>query len=234
MATPLVTEQAVAARAARPSPAAGASSMPLSDIDVRALERIGTRITVPRGHTIFFEGDPANTIYRVASGALRTSRLMPDGRRYVIDFLFPSDFAGLNDGNTRATTAETLCDTTLIRYARRAFDEALDANRGLGRMILSLLSGGLACAHDQLFLLGRKTAAERVATFLLTMAARKGVDRFDLPMNREDIADHLGLTIETISRTFSQLKAKGLIRTDGPASVTIESRDALRNLAECC
>ena len=182
MSVQLFTEQA-AVKSMRSPSAAGRPTTVLSEMDARMLERIGTRITVTRDHTIFFEEDPANTIYQVVSGALRTSRVMPDGRRYVIDFLFPGDFAGLNDSSTRIMTAETLCETALIRYSRREFETALDANRGLGRMILSVLLGGLACAHDRLFLLGRKTAVERVATFLLTMAARKGGDRFDLPMN---------------------------------------------------
>jgi CRP/FNR family transcriptional regulator len=233
MSVQIFTERA-AVKSMRSPSAAGRPTTALDEMDARALERIGTRITVPRDHTIFFEEDPANTIYQVVSGALRTSRVMADGRRYVVDFLFPGDFAGLNDGSTRKMTTETLCETVLIRYSRREFETALDANRRLGRMILSVLHGGLACAHDRLFLLGRKTAVERLATFLLTMAARKGGDRLELPMNREDIADHLGLTTETISRTFSRLKAKGLIRTSGSATVMIQSRDALEDLAERC
>lgn len=202
--------------------------------DTAALERIGTRVVMHRGQTVFHEGDATEAVYRVLSGAVRTSRLMADGRRYVADFLFPGDFVGLNDGPTRGMTADALCDAVLIRYPRSQFDRTLDADRGVGRMILAMLCGGLSSAQDRMLLLGRKTAAERVASFLLMMAERKGSERFELPMTREDIADYLGLTIETISRTISQFRAKNVIRTEGATMITIARRDALEDLAEAC
>lgn len=202
--------------------------------DTNALERIGTRLVLHRGQTLFHEGDSNEAVYRVMSGAVRTSRLMADGRRYVADFLFPGDFVGLNDGRTRGMTADALCDAVLIRYPRSQFDRTLDADRSLGRMILTMLCGGLSSAQDRMLLLGRKTAAERVASFLLMMAERKGNERFELPMTREDIADYLGLTVETISRTISQFKAKNVIRTEGATTITITRRELLENLAEAC
>jgi len=157
---------------------------------------------------------------------------MQDGRRYVADFVFPGDFIGLNDGRVRTTTAEALCETVLICCSRHQFDAMLEADRRLGRMVLTILSGGLTNAENRMLMLGRKTAAERVASFLLTMMARKGCERFELPMTREDIADYLGLTIETISRMISLFRTKRIIRTEGATSIVIEDLDALEDLAQ--
>ena len=158
---------------------------------------------------------------------------MSDGRRYVADFLFPGDFIGLNDGDVRSSTADALCDAILVRYSRRQFDTTLDADRRLGRMILLTLCGGLTSAQDRMLLLGRKTAAERVASFLLMMSERKGDDCIELPMTREDIADYLGLTIETISRIISQFKARKIIQTQSATAITIRNREALEGIAAC-
>lgn len=197
-----------------------------------ALERIGTRMVLRRHQPLFQEGDEADAVYRVVSGAVRTSRVMPDGRRYVADFLFPGDFMGLNDRQVRTVTAEALCDVILIRYSRRQFNSSIEADRCLGRMILSILSGGLTSAQERMLLLGRKTAVERVASFLLMMADRNESDRIELPMTREDIADYLGLTIETVSRTISLFKAKNIIRTLGATTIVIKDQEALGDLSE--
>lgn len=204
----------------------------IGDDDSDALERIGTRLVLRRHQPLFQEGDQADAVYRVVSGAVRTSRVMPDGRRYVADFLFPGDFIGLNDRQVRMVTAEALCDVILVRYARRQFNSSIEADRSLGRMILSVLSGGLTNAQERMLLLGRKTAAERVASFLLMMAGREESDRIELPMTREDIADYLGLTIETVSRTISLFKAKAVIKTLGAATIVIQNLSALEDLAE--
>lgn len=209
---------------------AGQPDMANADI----LDSIGTRVVVARGHALFREGDDADTIYRIVSGALRTSRLMPDGRRYVADFLFPGDFVGLNDSALRSTTADALCDTILVRCSRRQFESKLEADRRLGRMILSVLTGGLSSAQERMLLLGRKSAAERVASFLLMMADRDGGDAIELPMTRGDIADYLGLTIETISRVISQFKSRNVICAQGATTLRIQKRDVLEGLAECC
>lgn len=235
MDTQLLTSQVIAgAKAIYATQVGSLSGNVIGVMDIDPLERIGKRMVLQRGQTLFYEGDPADTVYRVVGGALRTSRLMPDGRRYVADFLFPGDFVGLSDGPTRSLTADALCDAILVRFSRRQFDATLDTDRRLGRMILTVLSGRLTSAHGRMLLLGRKTAPERVASFLLMMAERKGSDRIDLPMTREDIADYLGLTIETISRTISQFKAKNIIRTQCATAITIQNREALEDIAECC
>jgi CRP-like cAMP-binding protein len=197
-----------------------------------ALERIGTRSVVRRGTTVFYEGDPADSVYRVVSGAIRTSKLMADGRRYVADFLFPGDFFGMNDQRYRTLTAEALCDAIIVRYPRAVFDGVLDRDPRFGRYLLSKLCGGLTSAHDRMLLLGRKTALERIASFLLMMAARESGERIELPMTRVDIADYLGLTVETVSRIMTQLKLDRVIQLPDPAQVVLLDRGGLARIAE--
>jgi len=197
-----------------------------------ALEQIGARSMVRRGATLFHEGDPADGIYKVVTGAIRTSRLMPDGRRYVSDFLFPGDFIGLSDGRYRTSSAEALCDTVVIRCARSVFESIVENDPRFGRYLLSVLRGGLAGAQDRMLLLGRRTAIERVASFLLAMAARASSERIDLPMTRTDIADYLGLTIETVSRSLTQLKTQRVIQIPAPSQVVILRRDALEAMTD--
>jgi CRP-like cAMP-binding protein len=223
-----------AMRAVTVTPPARAARLASAANDFDVLDHIGSRMVLRRNQPLFHEGDEADNIYRVISGAIRTSRVMPDGRRYVADFLFPGDFIGLNEHHVRTVAAEALCDAILIRCSRRQFELHLDENRCLGRMILTILSGGLSSAQERMLLLGRKTAAERVASFLLMMAARRGSDRIELPMTREDIADYLGLTIETISRTISLFKAKNIIKTLAATTIVVQNRNALEDLAESC
>lgn len=197
-----------------------------------ALDRIGTRSVVKRGATIFYEGDPADSVYKVVSGAVRTSKLMADGRRYVSDFLFPGDFFGMNDAQERALTAEALCDAIVVRYPRRSFYDVVEHEPRIGRLLLAVLCGGLATAQDRMLLLGRKTAVEKIASFLLGLAERVSANRITLPMNRLDIADHLGLTIETVSRVLSQLKGNHLIQIPDSSHVVILDRAGLSSVAE--
>lgn len=197
-----------------------------------ALDRRGMRSVITRGSAIFYEGDPADWVYKVVSGAVRTSKLMADGRRYIADFLFPGDFFGLNDRTYRTFTAEAICDAIIVRWPRHVFDGAVADDPRLGRFLLTMLCGGLSVAHDRMLLLGRKTAVERIASFLVEMAARESRDRIELPMTRADIADYLGLTVETVSRILTQLKTDRVIQLAGPTHVTILDEAALRGIAE--
>lgn len=202
------------------------------DAQSAALARIGARATVRRGEPLFHEGDPADHVFKVVAGAVRTTKLMSDGRRYVVDFLFPGDFFGFSEGKYRTATAEALCDAIIVRYPRAAFEQALQSDAGLGRFMLTMLCGGLSLAHERMLLLGRKTAVEKIASFLLMMADRKGADTVELPMTRADIADYLGLTVETVSRTMTQLRSEGVIRMPDPAHIALARRAALETIAE--
>lgn len=216
-------------QAARPRPLPESAEVRAGN---EALDRCGMRSVITRGSSIFYEGDPADWVYKVVSGAIRTSKLMADGRRYIADFLFPGDFFGLNDRDYRTFTAEAICDAIIVRWPRRVFDGAVANDPRLGRYLLTMLCGGLSVAHGRMLLLGRKTAVERIATFLVEMAARESGDRIELPMTRADIADYLGLTVETVSRVLTQLKSDRVIQLAGPTHVKILDEAALHGIAE--
>jgi len=205
-----------------PRPHAGGS---LADFD-----QIGTVISVRRNEALFREGDPGRFWFRVLIGALRSSRLLPDGRRHISGFTLPGDFVGLED--IYRFTAEAVSNATLMRYSRQTIDGLVEQQPGLGRCLLKLVCGDLDTAQSQMLLLGRKNAAEKLASFLLTMADRNGkADRISLPMTRCDIADYLGLTTETVSRVFSQLRSEGVITLRASSEVGLKNRSALQALA---
>jgi CRP-like cAMP-binding protein len=196
------------------------------------LDRIGTPLTLKRGETVFYEGDPADAYYKVVSGAIRSCKLLADGRRQIGQFFLAGDLFGLGVGATCLFSAEAVTDAVLVRYARQQVDRLVGEAPAVGRCLLLVAARHLTAAHQQMLLLGRKTAEERIASFLLAMAEHSGGDLFLLPMTRADIADYLGLTIETVSRTFTQLRHDGLIALRGTSEVAIADRDALEDIAE--
>ncbi|MBI1774006.1 MAG: helix-turn-helix domain-containing protein [Proteobacteria bacterium] len=208
-----------------------------ADASEAELEQIGTVVMLPRGRTVLEEGDPANYVFKVVSGALRSVRLLTDGRRSIINFLLPGDFFGFTDTGHYTQSVEILADATLIRYPRRRFEALLESDPRAGCRFFNLICAQLSVAQDRLLLLGRKSALERVATFLLTMIDRrasrgKGND-VDLPMNRVDVADYLGLTIETVSRVLSQLRSRRIIDLPTASHVVLLDRAALAEISDC-
>jgi len=184
------------------------------------------------GETLFSEGDDADGIYEVVSGMLRLYKLLPDGRRQITGFLSAGQILGLAPEGTHVYSAEAITDVTLCRYPRAGFDRLIDEVPGLARRLLAVTSHELRAAQDQMLLLGRKAAAEKVASFLLLMADQQGSDDdVAVPMARSDIADYLGLTVETVSRTFTKLKTEGFIALPTPNQVGILDRDALEDFA---
>jgi CRP/FNR family transcriptional regulator, anaerobic regulatory protein len=185
------------------------------------------------GATIFSEGDAADSVFEVVTGTLRLHKLLPDGRRQVTGFLCAGHLIGLAPEGTWVYTAEAITDVTLCRYRRPAFERLIDTVPGFARRVLTATSHELRVAQDQMLLLGRKTAAERVASFLLLMAEQQGSDEISVPMSRTDIADYLGLTIETVCRSLSQLKRSELIELLTPTHghIVIRGRDELEELA---
>jgi CRP/FNR family transcriptional regulator len=183
------------------------------------------------GETIFWEGDAADSVFEVVSGTLRLHKLLPDGRRQVTGFLCAGHLIGLAPEGTWVYTAEAITDVTLCRYRRPAFERLIDTVPGFARRVLTVTSHELRVAQDQMLLLGRKTAAERVASFLLLMAEQQGGEEISVPMGRNDIADYLGLTVETVCRTLSQLKRSELIELPTHGHIVIRDRDELEELA---
>lgn len=200
------------------------------------LSALAGQLEFSPGRTIFYESDPAEHICVIVSGHLKLYKLMADGRRQVTGFLGPSDLLGMAMRDRYAYTAETITDVRLCRFTRRQFESLVEREPRLERRLLSIACNEVAAAQDQMLLLGRKTAAERIASFLHIMSERArrrgfGGTTVELPMTRSDIADHLGLTTETVSRCFTRLRKDGVISLIGTHCVKIEDRAAFIALA---
>jgi CRP/FNR family transcriptional regulator, anaerobic regulatory protein len=197
------------------------------------LDRLAGTVRVARGDTICHEGDDADVCFRVVAGCVRLSKLLPDGRRHVIDFLYPGDFFGLVDEGEYEATAEALEAGIVARYPRRQLEAAAERDIATCNLLRRAAGAGLAAAHARATTLARLGAAERLAAFLLGLAKRtEGDATIMLPMSRVDIGDYLGLTIETVSRTISQFKARGLIRLVDTRQIALTNRQSLEAMAE--
>lgn len=198
------------------------------------LERLGVAAKFEKNRTIYFEGDEAAHYFKVRSGTVRLCKVTEDGRRQIAAFLTAGDLFGWTDQDAYNFSAEAVTDVTIERFGRARIEDTVRASPSLGRRILALISGQLASAHEHLLLLGRMTASERVAVFLLDLGRRQHAAAgaaIDLAMNRKDVADYLGLTVETVSRTMSALKRKGIIAFAEPETVQLKQSTALERLA---
>jgi CRP-like cAMP-binding protein len=196
-----------------------------------ALDRLGTRLGFPRGRQIFVECDAAEHMFKVLSGAVRVCKVLPDGRRHIASFHFAGDFFGFEDLTQRHHTAEAIGDVVVMRYPRLAIEHAATSEPALARQLRQMALDGLAAAHQRMLCLGRKTATERVVSFVLDMAERVGIDEpIELPMSRYDIADYLGLTIETVSRVLGALRRAGAISVPQAQRIDIRDRAALEGV----
>jgi CRP/FNR family transcriptional regulator, anaerobic regulatory protein len=205
--------------------------------ELRRLNEILYSLRVEAGDTLFAEGDPADMLYNVTSGTIKLYKLLPDGRRQITGFMLPGDFIGLAVHDCYAYSAESVTQANLCRFPRRRLEALLEEFPKMQRRLFSMASSELATAQDQMLLLGRKTAKEKIASFLLTLskrAKRRGYKEnpIHLPMSRADIADYLGLTTETVSRTFTQLKTSRAVTLLEGGKVQIGNMDILHDLAE--
>lgn len=197
------------------------------------LEQFGTTVAVHSDRQIHGQGDKADCCYRILSGCVRTVKLMEDGRRQIGEFLMAGDLLDFDALGIYDFAAEAVSDVVLRRYPRRMVDALAESNVALTRRLRDMTSISLRMAHARVVLLGRKTASERIASFLLEMAERLPDGRpnvLNLPMGRSDIADHLGLTIETVCRVL------GLLRRDGTLAIergriTVRNGAALEQMA---
>jgi len=199
------------------------------------LAMLGTISRFDRNATVFSEGDDAAYSYKVISGAVRLSKIMSDGRRQIAEFALPGDFFGIDWLDEYALTAETLSDVTVVRFGRGRLAQLGDENREARAEIFSTLRHDLWAAQNHLVILGRQSALERVASFLVQLLDRdKNSDKTNikLPMTRLDIADYLGLTIETVCRMLAKLKQKGIIGIPNRHAITVRSLAALRRAAQ--
>ncbi|HEY9233920.1 MULTISPECIES: helix-turn-helix domain-containing protein [Phenylobacterium] len=192
--------------------------------------RVGIAMRFAKDEEIYGEGEAADHVYRMISGTVRTSRFMADGRRPIGDFYYKGDIFGLELGETHEMAAEALSDCAVM-VARREAIIQLGGEKALQALVLESTALALTNAREHLSLLVRKSASERVASFLLGMARRGGDNPIELVMGRQDIADYLGLTIETVSRMITQLQGQGVVRFEGCRRFRICNRDALLELA---
>ena len=164
------------------------------------------------GAEIFGEAEPAEYVYQVIDGAVRSYKLLSDGRRQIGAFHLVGDIFGLENGPVHRFTAEAIVDTTVRLAKRISLEHVAETDALVARDLLSMTTTNLQHAEDHMLLLGRKTSLERVAAFLLEMDGRlTAAGVMALPMNRRDIADYLGLTLETVSRALSSLHGKGIL-----------------------
>jgi CRP/FNR family nitrogen fixation transcriptional regulator len=192
---------------------------------------IGTAHVYAKDEEIFAEGDRALHFYKVVSGAVRTSKLLSDGRRQIDAFHLPGDIFGIESGEEHRFTAEAVGTSAVVAYRRCSLDALVSGDNVLSRQIVAAVMRSLERAQKHMLLLGRKSAVERIATFLLDMSERMGHDAVDLPMSRIDVADHLGLTIETVSRSLTQLERQNVITVpDHRRSIVLRDKAALRRL----
>src|SRR5215470_11582452 len=165
-----------------------------------------------RGAEIFGEAEPAEYVYQVVDGAVRSYKLLSDGRRQIGAFHLVGDIFGLENGAVHRFTAEAVVDTTVRLVKRVSLEHVAQTDALVARDLLNMTTSNLQHAEDHMLLLGRKTSLERVAAFLLEMDRRlTAAGVMALPMSRRDIADYLGLTLETVSRALSCLHEKGIL-----------------------
>jgi CRP-like cAMP-binding protein len=203
--------------------------------DAQALQRIGIRLRFARGETIFSEGDEAKYSYKVVSGAIRLCKHLADGRRQIAGFVLPGEYCGFMHLDEHRFTAESTGDTVLIAYPQRQIEVLAQEMPSVQKRLTGFLANRLKSMQDHVVLLGRLTARERVASLLLLLAKRAGHEPHApvaLPMSRQDMADYLGLTIETVCRVLSDLKRLHVIELPDLHVLRIRDLDGLSAVAE--
>jgi CRP/FNR family transcriptional regulator len=208
----------------------------MEDEDLSRLAAAAVARDFAKGETFIEEGDSASDFFNVTRGTVKLYKLMPDGRQQVTGFAGPGHFLGLAVSSTYAFSAEAIEQTRVCRFSRPKLRELLHDFPALEERLLQTACNELVAAQEQMLLLGRKTARERVASFLIarlesTIPCRPPTDTIDLPMTRSEIADYLGLTIETVSRTLSKFKAEKRITTPSNAEVVVLDRPWLSSIA---
>jgi CRP/FNR family transcriptional regulator len=210
----------------------------VADEHIDRLAAITTHHRVEPHRTFLTEGDPAEHLYNVTEGTVKVYKLLADGRQQITGFLFAGDFLGLSSNERYAYSAESVTPVTYCRFTRKKLEQLLADFPQVEHRLLGIASNELAAAQDQMLLLGRKTALEKVASFILMLQRRGGPgdeatrSTVRLSMTRADIADYLGLTIETVSRVVTQLRKSGAIVLPTPDEVRIADRDRLEEMAE--
>ena len=194
------------------------------------MELMGAPMCFSRDEEIYGESEPADYLYKVISGFVRTYRVLSDGRRQIGAFYLAGDIFGLEIGSEHQFSAEAISDAKVLVIKRSSLVGLADRDGEVARQLWSFTARELKRAQDHMLLL-IKSAQQRLAFFLLEMAERlPKTDNLELPMSRQDIADYLGLTIETVSRTFTQLEAVSAIALPTSRQIVLRNRRVLSEL----
>ncbi len=209
----------------------------ISGEDLARLDALAERTSFAPGEALIREGDPAKHVFNITSGSVRVFKLLADGRRQITGFLFAGDFLGLATGDTYVFSAEAIEPMTACRFRKPEYRQLIRDCPTLETALLDRANHELAAAQSQMLLLGRKTAVERIASFLLDLpshdpARPSEAGHVRLPMSRSEIADYLGLTIETVSRVLTRLRTQGLLSLASLNEVVVTQPRKLRALAE--
>ncbi|GBR03099.1 cAMP-binding transcriptional regulator [Acetobacter oeni LMG 21952] len=209
----------------------------LRDDELERLARAAVRMTVPPGHIFIEEGSRATDFFNVTGGTVKLFKSLPDGRRQITGFVSVGHFLGLAVSDRYAFGAEAIDQVKLCRFSRPKLEGMIEEFPRMERRLLAEAANELVTAQDQMLLLGRKTARERVASFLYGQLENHYGDaippnaQISFPMTRADIADFLGLTVETVSRTLSGLRKDGLVTLNAGHGITVISPVRLEAIA---
>jgi CRP/FNR family transcriptional regulator len=185
--------------------------------ELRELRQLASPVYFHAGKTIFSEGEPAHSAFGLSQGVVRLYKLLPDGRRQILTFALPGDFLGMPFAARHNFSADAIDEVALCRFPRSDLAKFIESSPDIMRLMIEFATRELDMAQDQLLLLGNGSAEEKVATFLVSwrnQLARLSVfsEMVPLPMRRQDIADFLGLKLETVSRTLAKLEQRKVIR----------------------
>ena len=218
------------ARGRNPLPAATLRAANGAESLEQSLTLMGATMSYPRNTEIFGEGEPTGYLYKIASGSVRTYKILSDGRRQIGGFYLPGDVFGLESADEHTFSAEAITNAKLLVVKRSAVAALASRDAGIARELFDLSGRELRRMQERMLLLV-KSAQERVASFLLEMAERASAGNIvELPMSRQDIADYLGLTIETVSRTLSGLETAAAIEVPTSRRIVLRNRPALSRL----
>jgi len=210
-------------------------SLCASDLD--ALSQLGRRHTIAAGETLMWQGDEETVVGNVIDGVLKLTTSTSDGREQTLGIAYPSDFIGRPFGRRSSHSVVALTEAKVCTFPRSSFDRFAQDHADLEHKLLQRTLTDLDRSRQWMVLLGRKSAGERLAAFLLDMADRLGKEdeagyiRFELPFGRQDIADLLGLTIETVSRQITRLREQGVIATPDRRGIAVLDREILSDCA---
>jgi CRP/FNR family transcriptional regulator, nitrogen fixation regulation protein len=224
MLTQAAARSVTSKQTARSAPAVGSHALEGN------IELMGAPMSFARNAEIYGEGEPADYLYKVISGTVRTYKVLSDGRRQIGAFYMPGEVFGLETGDEHTFSAEAISDAKVLVIKRSALVALAERDNEIARQLWALTGRELNRVQDHILLL-IKTAQERVVGFLLEMAERASNNgALELPMSRQDIADYLGLTIETVSRTLTTLENAAAIELPSSRRIVLRNRSALNRL----